>query len=98
VPSFNHGGLTRETTNVPARMPGTSPIRIGSRRRHIGGIAARFAHSTDALSGISSRTSAGLSVRFGSSSNASGTVIDEKPYPSAPLTSAATNAIAATAA
>jgi hypothetical protein len=38
-----------------------------------------------------------LSVRFGSSNNAKGTVIDEKPYPSAPLTSAATNVMTAMA-
>src|SRR5262245_61171286 len=39
------------------------------------------------------RTSAGLSVRLLVNSSASGTVIDENPYPSAPLTMAATNAM-----
>src|SRR5216684_594404 len=39
------------------------------------------------------RTRAGFSVRFVRKSSANGTVIDEKPYPSAPLTTAAPNAI-----
>ncbi len=41
------------------------------------------------------RTNACLGNRFGRNSRASGTVIDEKPYPSAPLTTAARNVIAA---
>ena len=40
-------------------------------------------------------TSAGFSTRLARKSSASGTVIDEKPYPSAPLTTAARKVIAA---
>jgi hypothetical protein len=39
------------------------------------------------------RTSAGLRTRFDRNSSASGTVIDEKPYPRPPLTMAAKNVI-----
>ncbi len=40
-------------------------------------------------------TSAGLSTRFDRNSKASGTVIDENPYPSAPLMVAARSVIPA---
>ena len=42
-------------------------------------------------------TSAGLSTRFDRNSSASGTVIDENPYPSAPLIVAARSVIAPSA-
>src|SRR5947208_6495513 len=83
---------------VPSTTPGARPIVTGRTRRHTRGSAARLVQITYAFSATSSTTSAGLSARLLRNSSASGTVIDEKPYPSAPLTSAAPSVIRTSAA
>ena len=95
--SFSQSGLTVETISVPATTPGTNPRTIGDTRRHTPGNSARFTQRTYALSGTSMMTNAGLSTRFDRNNKASGTVIDENPYPSAPLMVAASSVIAARA-
>ena len=47
---------------------------------------SRFTHRTHALRATSISTSAGFRTRLVRKSSASGTVIDENPYPSAPFT------------
>ena len=79
---------------MPTITPGASPTIIGITRRHTAGSASRLTHSTYALSATSTSTSAGLSTRLDRKSSARGTVIDENPYPSAPLTVAANSVIA----
>ena len=78
-------------------MPGASPQTIGPTRRRTRGTAPRFTHSTYAFRNTSTMTSDGFRTRFETSSSASGTVMDENPYPSAPLTDAAANVIAISA-
>src|SRR6059058_2436174 len=65
------------------------PRALGESR----GAAARFTQSTWALSATSIGTSAGFRTRLLRNNSAIGTVIDEKPYPSAPLTTAAASVI-----
>src|SRR6185437_8702614 len=90
VPNFSHSGRTCTTISVPSATPGARPIAIGSRRARTAARPLRLTHSTYAFSTTSIGTSAGVSTRLVRKSSASGTVIDEKPYPNAPLTMAAT--------
>src|SRR5678815_1235336 len=94
VPNFSQPGLTNDTSAVPASTPGARPTTIGSTRRHTLGSAARFTHNTYAFNATSIGTSAGLRTRLVRNNSASGTVIDENPYPSAPLTMAAASVMA----
>src|SRR6266436_9480702 len=75
-------------------MPGTRPRTIGSATRRAAGRLPRFDATTHTFIPNSTRTKAGLSILLGKNSSATGTVIDENPYPRAPLTAAAGNAIA----
>src|SRR5438874_8096280 len=94
VPSFSHAGLTVVTIIVPTITPGSSPITMGSTRFQTAPSASRLTKSTYAFSATSMRTRAGLRVRFVRNSSASGTVIDEKPYPRPPFTTAANRVMA----
>src|SRR5471030_1459398 len=89
VASFSHPGWTYDRISVPITMPGIRPTTTSCTRGRTSGSAARFTHSTHAFSTTSTRTSAGFRTRLVRNSSASGTVIDENPYPSAPLTRAA---------
>src|SRR5207249_4473205 len=90
VLSLIHPGLTNFSSHVPAMTPGTNPMMMGMTRERTAGSFARFTQSTLALSTTSSSTSAGFNTRLVKKNSARGTVIDENPYPSAPLIVAAT--------
>ena len=83
-------GPAQRDDEVPTATPGASPMATGIRRARTAASPRRLTHSTDALSATSIGTSAGFKTRFVRNSRARGTVIDENPYPSAPLTTAAT--------
>src|SRR5262245_56226853 len=91
--NLSQSELTTDTRIVPMATPGASATTIGSTRRQTFGNDARLTHSTYVLSTTSMGTSAGLSTRLVRNSSATGTVIDENPYPSAPLTVAASSVI-----
>src|SRR5215469_9497839 len=73
-------------------MPGTSPTRIGNARWRTAARLPRLCRTTQLLIASSTRTKAGLKTFCGRNKSAIGTVSDEKPYPSAPLTVAANSA------
>src|SRR6516225_1027026 len=63
--------------------------------RSAGTMLLQFTARTQILIATSTRTSAGLSTRLTRKRRARGTVMEENPYPSAPLIRAAPKAIAA---
>ena len=89
VTNFSQSELRSETRAVPTMTPGARAITTGFTRCQTFGIDARLTHRTYALSTTSMGTSAGLRTRFVRKNSATGTVSDEKPYPSAPFTVAA---------
>ena len=95
--NFSQSELTCDTSIVPTTTPGSNAMTIGSVRRQTCWIEPRFTHNTYALSTTSIGTSAGFSTRFVRKNSATGTVMEEKPYPSAPLTVAARSVMAASA-
>src|SRR5438128_4739964 len=87
--NFSQSEFTIDTSIVPKTTPGASATTMGIVRRQTFGIDARFTHNTYALSTTSIGTSAGFSTRLVRKNSATGTVSEENPYPSAPLTVAA---------
>src|SRR5205823_3767813 len=90
--SLRFPGFAQTRMRLPATTPGTAPASIGRMRGQTAATDLRFAISASALMNSSISTSAGLSTRPAWKRRATGTVMEEKPYPSPPLTAAATSA------
>src|SRR5262249_41304988 len=91
--NLSQSAFTCDTSIVPSPTPGPSARTIGSVLRQTSGIDRRFTQRTYALSTTSIGTRAGFKTRLVRNNRATGTLIDENPYPSAPFTVAARSVI-----
>ena len=81
---------------MPTMMPGTKPTIIGNTRCQTFGTLAIVPEHVGVQHDLDQHERR-IETRFARNSSAMGTVIDENPYPSAPLTMAATSVMAARA-